>query len=138
MKGRMEERKKVSEIEKPRLEEEKEWNMVINKKKQKKEETKKIEIERKKKEGTFIACRVIIYNVEEKDEDDNEKRKKTNMDIIDKIISGLKLKDTVKVESAFREGKYIKQALRPRPIRVKLENVKQKWQLIGKKKTQRK
>lgn len=50
---------------------------------------------------------------------------------MDVIITRLQVNGTFKVESAYREGKYLKEALRPRPVRVRLENEKQKGQLKG-------
>lgn len=51
------------------------------------------------------------------------KRRANGMDV---IITRLQLNGIFKVESAYREGRYLKEALRPRQVRVRLENEKQK------------
>lgn len=38
-----------------------------------------------------------IYNVEEKDEDNSEKRKKHNMEIINDIITSFQLNENIKI-----------------------------------------
>ena len=120
------------------------WKVVQNRKKQnskdaknkeaqikQKEETSKM-LENNKKDEAFRACNIFLYNVEEKEENDKVIRMANDMEIINNIITRLQMNETIKVESAFREGKYIKEAMRPRPIKIRLENEKQKWQLIGK------
>lgn len=59
---------------------------------------------------------MFIYNVEWKEEHNPAKRKANAMEI----------------ESALRGGKYLSDALRPRPIRVALENEEQKRIVSGK------